>query len=153
MIGTLTTSAGGISERLPPLNYTGISGRLHLFNSFRFTYKPISTKSAFHAVLDANPVERTAGSRRPESLYEVLRVDRNATPSEIKTAYRSLAKIYHPDAKLHGDRDFIEIHNAYATLSDPASRASYDLKSRLYTVVGRRQGFYTCQRWETDQCW
>ncbi|KAF5781330.1 putative DnaJ domain, Chaperone J-domain superfamily [Helianthus annuus] len=144
MIGTLTTSTGGIFFRPPPIS-TGS------------TSKTYSLKAAFHDVLDANPAV---------SLYEVLRVERTATPTEIKTAYRSLAKIYHPDAsdfkqQGNGERDFIEIHNAYATLSDPASRASYDLrwsggvrrKLGLYTVVGRRQGFFTCRRWETDQCW
>ncbi|MFS8002931.1 putative DnaJ domain, Chaperone J-domain superfamily [Helianthus anomalus] len=148
MIGTLTTSTGGIFFRPPPI-------------STRSTSKPYSLKAAFHDVLDANPAVK-----RPESLYEVSRVERTATPMEIKTAYRSIAKIYHPDAsdfKQQGNSeiDFIEIHNAYATLSDPASRASYDLrwsgrvrgKLGLYTVVGRRQGFFTCRRWETDQCW
>ncbi|KAK9057165.1 hypothetical protein SSX86_024532 [Deinandra increscens subsp. villosa] len=147
MIGALTTSVAGISLRPPPPN------------SARSTSKTPSFNAAKPAV------ERPAGIRRPESLYEVLRVERNATPSEIKTAYRSLAKIYHPDAsdfKQHGDGDFVEIHNAYATLSDPATRASYDLKwstavvrrrSGLYTAAGQKQGFYTCRRWETDQCW
>ncbi|KAI3810168.1 hypothetical protein L1987_19778 [Smallanthus sonchifolius] len=148
MIVALGTSGGGISIRSPPPNST------------RLTSKSASVKAAFRHVLDAKPVvERTAGS-----LYEVLRVERNATSTEIKTAYRRLAKRYHPDVsdlKQHGDRDFIEIHNAYATLSDPASRAIYDLKwsggmrrkAGLYTAVGQNLGFYTCRRWETDQCW
>ncbi|KAF9667196.1 hypothetical protein SADUNF_Sadunf16G0307800 [Salix dunnii] len=52
---------------------------------------------------------------------------------EIKNAYRSLAKEYHPDAMLDRDDehwegvDFIEIHNAYETLSDPEARAAYDM--------------------------
>ncbi|KAI9115603.1 hypothetical protein K1719_013272 [Acacia pycnantha] len=107
-------------------------------------------------------------SRRPASLYEVLRVSQNASPREIKSAYRNLAKIYHPDSAPHrseseDDQDFIAIHNAYATLSDPSARAIYDLS--LMAVHGRRprvslssiqnsaSGFYTTRRWETDQCW
>ncbi|ESR65962.1 hypothetical protein WN944_002345 [Citrus x changshan-huyou] len=94
------------------------------------------------------------------SLYEVLRVEPTATISEIKTAYRSLAKVYHPDLSGNG-RDFIEIHNAYETLSDPTARAVYDM-----SLVGRRRttrtasfgcsggsGFHPTRRWETDQCW
>ncbi|KAK1551094.1 hypothetical protein Q3G72_030177 [Acer saccharum] len=63
------------------------------------------------------------------SLYEVMRVDPTASMTEIKTAYRSLAKVYHPDLSVASSngRDFIEIHNAYETLSDLAARAVYDL--------------------------
>ncbi|KAI3510176.1 hypothetical protein L1887_25707 [Cichorium endivia] len=151
MTGILRTPVAGISLRLPPPNSTGSTSKVFLCGRR-------TCKGSMHAVLDAKPVS----IRRPESLYEVLRVERNASPTEIKTAYRSLAKLYHPDASdLNGDRDFIEIHNAYATLSDPEARASYDQKwstglrrkSGLYTAVGKRQGFYTCRRWETDQCW
>ncbi|KAK6934666.1 DnaJ domain [Dillenia turbinata] len=101
-------------------------------------------------------------TRKPAaSLYDVLRVNRNASLTEIKTAYRSLAKLYHPDAASESDgRDFIEIHNAYATLSDPAARAVYDLSlgSTRRRSNGRYSsatpGFYsTTRRWETDQCW
>ncbi|CAN6696468.1 unnamed protein product [Malus baccata var. baccata] len=98
------------------------------------------------------------------SLYEVLRVTANASPTEIKSAYRSLAKQYHPDAsRSESDgRDFIQIHNAYATLSDPAAREVYDTSlgaarinfSRRRSSVGfRTDGFYSTRRWETDQCW
>ncbi|CAH1450983.1 unnamed protein product [Lactuca virosa] len=156
MIGTLRTPIGGIPLRLPPPNSTGSTSKVFLGGGR-------TCKASMHAVLDSKPVAQLKLSR-PESLYEVLRVERNATPTEIKTAYRSLAKLYHPDAsdfKQQGDRDFIEIHNAYATLSDPEARATYDLKwstgvrrkSGLYTAVVKRQGFYTCRRWETDQCW
>ncbi|KAL9457609.1 hypothetical protein AB3S75_006620 [Citrus x aurantiifolia] len=68
------------------------------------------------------------------SLYEVLRVEPTAMISEIKTVHRSLAKICHPDLSGNG-RDFIEIHNAYETLSDPKARAIYDMS----LVSTRRQ--------------
>ncbi|XAR67317.1 hypothetical protein NMG60_11002024 [Bertholletia excelsa] len=115
-----------------------------------------SIRAAAPAFAEAPPTRNTAGS-----LYEVLRVERNAPASEIKAAYRSLAKLYHPDAAEGSDgRDFIEIHNAYATLSDPTARALYDMS--LGARVGRRPlghateirpGFYPTRRWETDQCW
>lgn len=104
--------------------------------------------------------------RRPltASLYEVLRVNNNASQTEIKSAYRSLAKLYHPDASSATEsdgQDFIEIHNAYATLSDPAARAMYDLSlsahvhcdPRRRSVGFQPNGFYSTRRWETDQCW
>ncbi|KAL5077300.1 hypothetical protein RYX36_016284 [Vicia faba] len=100
-------------------------------------------------------------TRRPAtSLYEVLRIKPGASHSEIKSAYRSLAKVYHPDAAAQrlpecDDRDFIEIHKAYETLSDPSARAVYDmsLRSRQFSgsVTLKRCPGYT--RWETDQCW
>ncbi|KAK8579037.1 hypothetical protein V6N13_142272 [Hibiscus sabdariffa] len=88
------------------------------------------------------------------SLYEILKVERTASLNEIKTAYRSLAKVYHPDAmgSSSDGRDFIEIRNAYATLSDPMARAVYDmsLEARARRV---RTRVHPTRRWETDQCW
>ncbi|KAL4341530.1 hypothetical protein GQ457_08G007940 [Hibiscus cannabinus] len=90
------------------------------------------------------------------SLYEILRVERTASFNEIKTAYRSLAKVFHPDvmgSTTSDGRDFIEIRNAYATLSDPTARAMYDM-SLMGTLSRRvRNRVYPTRRWETDQCW
>lgn len=97
-----------------------------------------------------------AGERRAAaSLYEVLQVEETATAVEIKTAYRSLAKRFHPDAAAADGRDFIVIHEAYATLSDPAARAQYDRSIgpfRRRTAGGFAPGMRP-RRWETDQCW
>ncbi|MBN1560565.1 J domain-containing protein [candidate division KSB1 bacterium] len=66
--------------------------------------------------------------------YKVLGVAENASESDIKKAYRELAKKYHPD-KHKGDPQaenrFKEISEAYAVLGDPKKRAQYDQMRRL----------------------
>ena len=61
--------------------------------------------------------------------YEVLGVSKTASDDEIKKAYRSLAKKYHPDAN-PGDKDaeakFKEINEAYSVLSNADERRKYD---------------------------
>ena len=60
--------------------------------------------------------------------YKVLGVDRDATAGEIKTAYRKLARKYHPDVNKEVDSEekFKEIGEAYEVLKDPEKRAAYD---------------------------
>ena len=66
--------------------------------------------------------------------YRVLGVNRNATPEEIKSAYRRLTKIYHPDVGTDPDTEkkFKEIQKAYQVLSDPVKRAQYDRFENSY---------------------
>ena len=60
--------------------------------------------------------------------YEVLGVARSATPDELKSAFRNLARQYHPDVNKAPDAEerFKEINEAYAVLSDPEKRGAYD---------------------------
>ena len=61
--------------------------------------------------------------------YEVLGVAKSATDSEIKSAYRKLAKKYHPDMNpgdAEAEKKFKEASEAYAILSDAEKRKTYD---------------------------
>jgi len=60
--------------------------------------------------------------------YEVLGVPRSASPDELKSAFRGLARKFHPDVSDDPDAEekFKEINEAYAVLSDNEKRASYD---------------------------
>ena len=60
--------------------------------------------------------------------YEVLGVSKNASQDEIKSAFRKLAKKYHPDVSKEADAEakFKEIQEAYSVLSDETKRQQYD---------------------------
>ncbi|KAL4732343.1 DnaJ-like protein xdj1 [Fusarium chlamydosporum] len=82
--------------------------------------------------MDENPFN--AGSPGPEEvdLYELLEIDRTATPEQIKKAYRKAALKYHPDKVAEEQREeseakFKEVTQAYEILSDEQKREMYDV--------------------------
>jgi molecular chaperone DnaJ len=60
--------------------------------------------------------------------YEILGLPRDASAEDIKTAFRKLARQYHPDVSKEADAEekFKEINEAYGVLSDPEKRRRYD---------------------------
>jgi len=71
--------------------------------------------------------------------YKVLGVSPKASESEIRSAYRKLARQYHPDVskEANAEERFKEIGEAYETLKDKEKRAEYD----QYKAMGGKPGF------------
>jgi molecular chaperone DnaJ len=89
---------------LPFLSLTGVSPNTHSRRGARFTV------------------------RADTDFYSVLGVSKNATKAEIKSAYRKLARNYHPDVNKDpgAEEKFKEISNAYEVLSDDEKKSLYD---------------------------
>lgn len=72
--------------------------------------------------------------------YQILEVERDATAREIKSAYRKLAKRYHPDKNpertAFAEKMFREVCNAYDTLQDRKRKSDYD---RTLRTIERQQ--------------
>ena len=80
-----------------------------------------------------NEANQKAEQARNRDYYQILGVNRNATPAEIKKAYRKLALKYHPDrnseseqTKKVAQRKFQDVSDAYCVLSDPKKKEMFD---------------------------
>ncbi len=75
--------------------------------------------------------------------YETLGISKSADEKEIKSAFRQLAKKYHPDVNKESGSDakFKEIQEAYAVLSDPERRKQYDQFGHAAFEQGSNGGF------------
>jgi molecular chaperone DnaJ len=79
-----------------------------------------------------------------DNYYQILEVHREATPREIKQAYRRLAKRFHPDSQLEpsNSEKIVQINAAYEVLRDPQRRYLYDRQFSFTTsdpALRRRQ--------------
>jgi hypothetical protein len=79
-----------------------------------------------------------------DDYYEVLGVSRNASDSDIKSAYRKLALKLHPDKNLdkkqQAENDFRRVSEAYSTLSDDEKRKLYDSCGKERLQGGMKHG-------------
>src|SRR5450756_2258282 len=64
--------------------------------------------------------------------YNVLGVDKKATPDDIKKAFRKLAHKFHPDKGGTDESRFKEITEAYSVLSDDKKRREYDAYGQAF---------------------
>lgn len=96
------------------------------------------------SVILPEPVLRAwfAAPARPDemsTLYQVLAVQPKATEAELKTAYRRLARQWHPDVcrELGATEVFKTLQHAWEILSDPRKRARYDAGLALTATLGK----------------
>ena len=76
-----------------------------------------------------------------KNYYDVLGVNKNASQDEIKKAFRSLSKKYHPDKNGGDDSKFKEINEAYDTLGDESKRREYDNPNHFGSFGSNGGGF------------
>lgn len=80
-----------------------------------------------------------------QNYYATLQISMQATPQEVKAAYRSLARKYHPDvlpAHANATELFLQIQRAYEVLSSPIERKRYDqllLKQNTHISIFEEQ--------------
>ncbi|KAH7442619.1 hypothetical protein KP509_03G096700 [Ceratopteris richardii] len=112
---------------------------------------PRSKSRVVCAVAGVRPKSRT--------LYDLLELSPGVSTADIKQAYRQLARKYHPDVcpsnqTEESTRRFIEIQEAYETLSDPRLRAVYDhaiAMGRESAATGRMPWMSTAMESEPSQ--
>ncbi|HTC22328.1 MAG TPA: DnaJ domain-containing protein, partial [bacterium] len=76
--------------------------------------------------------------------YELLGVSKAASAEDLKKAYRTMAKKFHPDANPNNkeaEDKFKEINEAYEILSDPQKKTAYDQFGHAGVGAGGPGGF------------
>ena len=73
-----------------------------------------------------------------QDLYEILQVHPSAHPEVIQSAFRRLARLYHPDVNPSQEaaETMTRLNLAYETLSDPERRAAYDRARNAQVLEG-----------------
>ncbi|GFQ04285.1 chaperone protein Dnaj 20 chloroplastic [Phtheirospermum japonicum] len=138
----------------------GVGKQLPRSDPLRFTFLPSTTRPenppqsiSYRVGYGHGPVLRASlndvvSERQSTSFYELLGIPQTGSLTEIKQAYKQLARKYHPDVSPPGRVEeytnrFIRVQEAYETLSDPTMRELYDrdmAKGVHLAFTARRRG-------------
>lgn len=93
--------------------------------------------------MGGNPEDHPHNDKEHVNLYEVLGITKEATPEEIKKAYRKMALKYHPDKNPdnpEATEKFKAINHANGILSDPSKREIYDRYGTMGLYIAEQFG-------------
>ncbi|KAG2388097.1 hypothetical protein C9374_000947 [Naegleria lovaniensis] len=106
-----------------------------------------SNNSRPQASSSSNTTSTSHEKNISKSLYDVLGVSIHSSDKEIKSAYRTLSRKYHPDLNPNGESAFRIIHEAYSVLMDPVKRKQYDSK---FTNTLHANRSVVCKEFDTN---
>lgn len=75
-----------------------------------------------------------------QDFYKILQLDKSCNDRDLKRAYRTLSKKFHPDKSTGDEKKFLEVAEAYEALSDPTTRKIYDQQGHEGLERHRKQG-------------
>ncbi|GLJ27125.1 hypothetical protein SUGI_0531890 [Cryptomeria japonica] len=135
-----TASVGGLS-RVHLMPKTASAGISRVRSRVRTKQSVLKTATTIRAFQSQNAPHFSSSS----SLYDVLCISPDASVRDIKSAYRRMALKYHPDVCPPAEREeynslFLQVKEAYETLSDPQLRQDYDWRLQNMFTVGDYEG-------------
>ncbi|GLJ27124.1 hypothetical protein SUGI_0531880 [Cryptomeria japonica] len=130
-----SASVGGILAK------TAFAGISRVRSRVRTKQSVLKTATTIRAFQSQNAPHSSSSS----SLYDVLCVSPDVSERDIKSAYRRMALKYHPDVcppaeKKECSKLFLQVREAYETLSDPLLRQDYDWRVQNLFTVGDYEG-------------
>lgn len=139
--------ASSSSEAFSPSSTATGGGRPSISHDAPSPSAPPQSYAAQRAF--ATSLRMSTRGQTGRDFYQILGVSRSADAKEIKSAYRKLAKQYHPDANPGEDttEKFQEINRAYEVLNNPDMKQKYDMFGELEAWLnvcggrGRREMF------------
>ncbi|CAN1131079.1 Chaperone protein dnaJ 20, chloroplastic [Linum perenne] len=130
---SLTTAIPTFTPNFPTLTFNSNShGLAFTSHTDNFTLRRRSRRPITPIRASAAAAESSSMYVTTDNFYDLLEIPATVTAPEIKQAYRKLARKYHPDVSPpekaeEYTKQFLRVQEAYETLSDPRSKAQYDM--------------------------